>query len=182
MIAVVSEPNLAYPPGDEFFSPSESYPEYPHGNAATTPNAVYALVRRVLRDAGLDAANFGTPAWNPFHETLGVGTSVFVLCNFVYHRRPSETVEDFQAKCIHGSVLRALIDYILLAVGPTGRVRFGNSPLQSCEWDRVLADTGADRVVEFYRTRGLPVEAADLRLLVAHRDGLGRVVSVDQRN
>lgn len=182
MIAVVSEANVVYPAGDDFYSPSGRYPEYRHGAPAATPNAVYGLVRRVLFNAGMDAANFGTADWNPFRDSVRPGSTVFVLCNFVYHRRPTESPEAFQAKCIHGSVLRALIDYLLLAVGPTGRVRFGNSALQSCEWDRVLVDTGADRVVEFYRAQGLPVEATDLRLLVAHRDALGRVVSVDQRD
>ncbi len=182
MIAVVSEAHVAYPPGDDFYSPSEGYPEYRHGVPVATPNAVYGMVRRVLRDAGLDTAHFGTPEWSPFRDAVRPGSTVFVLCNFVYHRRPQETVEAFQSKCIHGSVLRALIDYLLIAVGPNGRIRFGNSALQSCEWLRVLADTGADRVVEFYRSRGLPVEAMDLRHFVAHRDALGRVISVDQRD
>ena len=182
MIAVLSAADIAYPPATDHFSPSEAFPEYRHGSPATTRNPVYAAVRQVLADAGMDAEHYGTADWNPFRATIRPGSSVFVLCNFVYHRRPQETVEAFQAKCIHGSVLRALVDYLLLAVGPAGKVRFGNSALQSCEWDRVLADTGADRVVEFYRARGLPVEAVDLRLYVAHRDTLGRVVAVDQRD
>ena len=182
MIAVLSAPEVRYPAATDHFSPSDAFPEYAHGAPAATPNTVYAAVRRLLADAGLDAARFGAADWNPFGGTVRPGSTVFVLCNFVYHRRPQESVEAFQAKCIHGSVLRAVIDYLLIAVGPAGRVRFGNSALQSCDWQRVLADTEADKVLEFYRARGLPVEAVDLRLYVAQRDGLGRVVSVDRRD
>src|SRR6185436_831967 len=137
------------------------------------PNPVYAMVRELLAQVGLDAQRFGSAEWNPLRTLVPEGASVFVLCNFVYHRRPRESQRNFQAKCIHGSVLRALIDYILLAVGPHGRVRFGNAPLQSCDWKAVQRDSGADRVAEFYAACGLPVQAEDLRLFVTGRGPVG---------
>jgi hypothetical protein len=100
----------------------------------------------------------------------------------VYHRRAQESQRAFDAKCIHGSVLRAVCDYALIAVGAAGRVRFGNSPLQSCVWPQVLSDTGADVVVDFYQERGAPVSAQDLRFYTIERSFLGRVTSVDQRD
>jgi uncharacterized protein (DUF362 family) len=124
---------------------------------------VYAEVRRLLAQAGLDAVHYGTPVWNPLREYVRPGDKVFVLCNFVYHRRLQETSRAFQAKCTHASVLRPLLDYLLKAVGPEGRVEFGNAPLQSCDWDRVLKQTGALELVRFYDQYGAPVSACDLR-------------------
>ena len=170
-----------YPAPDWSFSPAEAYPEYAFGDPSPRPNPVYAGVRRLFADAGLDKGHFGSPEWNPLREWVPEGSRVFVLCNFVYHRRIQESARDLQAKCIHGSVLRALIDYVLLAAGPDGRVAFGNSSLQSCRFDRVLADTECDRVESFYRERGFPVRARDLRLFVVSRDALGRITDVDRR-
>ena len=54
-----------------------------------------------------------------------------------------KALRDFYAKCTHGSVLRAILDYVLLAL-EEGTVRFGNAPVQSCNWERVLEETGAE--------------------------------------
>ena len=53
----------AYPPG-------EAYPEFPGLRLGPAPNPVFALVRGALRDLGLDAARFGTPAWNPLGDLV----------------------------------------------------------------------------------------------------------------
>jgi hypothetical protein len=180
-VSVVSEPAVQYPDSGDGFSPHEAYPEYRFGHLASKPNPVYAMVRRTFAQIGLDGARFGTPEWNPLGGYIAPGSSVFILCNFVYHRRIQESQRRFEAKCIHGSVLRALCDYALIAAGPNGIVRFGNSPLQSCVWDRVLEETGASAVIDFYRKHEAPVEAKDLRLFVTERSFLGRVTSVEQR-
>jgi uncharacterized protein (DUF362 family) len=172
----------SYPSPEDAFAPSEKYAELRSGELSRSPNPVYAAVRSLFEQAGLDAPHAGKPDWNPLGRYVKPGARVFVLCNFVYHRRPQESELHLQAKCIHGSVLRALIDYLLIAVGPGGRVTFGNAPLQACSWTRVLEETGAARALESCRQRGLPVEARDLRLFVAERDVLGRVVSVEQRD
>ncbi|MHA1285661.1 MAG: DUF362 domain-containing protein, partial [Promethearchaeota archaeon] len=110
------------------------------------------------------------------------GSRVFVLCNIVYQRRPNERLFYFMGKCTHGSVLRALIDYILIATGNKGKVQFGNAPLQSANWESVLSDTGADLVARFYQERGLAVEACDLRLFVAERSRAGKIKQVEYRD
>ena len=174
MLSILHDPRLVYPDARDAFDPHERYPEY-RGGVSSAPNPIYEAVRRVLQQAGLDRTRWGTPQWNPLGELVPSGASVFVLCNFVYHRRGVESVEDFHGKCTHGSVLRALVDYLLLAVGPNGRVRFGNAPLQGCRWESVLEDTGAAAVEARYRKLGLPVQSIDLRQLVTERGPLGDV-------
>lgn len=181
MNSIITDPSLKYPSPDDLFSPQTRYPEYAFDHVSLQPNDVYDAVRRVFAQAGLDRARLGTPEWNPLRELIRPGSRVFVLCNFVYQRRPLESERDFAGKCTHGSVLRAVVDYVLLAVGTEGLVRFGNAPLQSCHWKSVLADTGADRVLEFYQMQGLPVEACDLRLLVAERSWTGSIGDVERR-
>jgi uncharacterized protein (DUF362 family) len=178
-LSIIADEQVVYPDSEEWFSPSTAYPEYRHGHLATRTNAVYAAVRQVFAQAGLDAARFGTEEWNPLGELVKPGQRVFVLCNFVQHRRANESDEAFAGKCTHGSVVRALVDYLLLA---GARVQFGNAPVQSCNWESVLEQTGAARVVAFYAQRSLPVEAVDLRMSVSERDALGNVTKSVERD
>ena len=143
---------------------------------------VYAAVRSTLLQAGLDASRAGTSDWNPLGKWIRPGQRVFVLCNFVYHRRRGETDEVFWSKCTHGSVLRALVDYLLIATGPTGKISFGNAPLQSCHWPDVLEATGAQQVEEFYQKQGLSVVSRDLRMLVREQTFAGTNSAMDERS
>ena len=108
MISIVCNDGLRYPPGGDFFSPDEAFPEYRHRHLSSQPNPVYRAVRQALAQAGLDSSRFGSPEWNPMGEFIRQGSRVFILCNFVYHRRVNESDEAFFAKCTHGSVLRAV--------------------------------------------------------------------------
>ena len=175
MISVIVDSSMRYPPATAGFSPSVPYPEYRFGVLSPLRNDAYEGVRRLFSQAGLDAAHYGRPDWNPLGAYIRPGESVFVLCNFVYHRRGRETEPEFRAKCTHAAVLRPVLDYALAAAGECGKVRFGNAPLQSCEWDRVIADTGALALRDFYARAGVPnLAEMDLRGHVARRDALGR--------
>jgi uncharacterized protein (DUF362 family) len=182
LTSIISRTDLVYPDGAESFSPSERFPEYPFRDVATRPNQVYRAVRDCLLQLGLDAKNAGRPEWNPLGEFIEPGSKVFILCNFVYHRRPNESKLDFLGKCTHGSVVRAIIDYVYIATGSTGTIQFGNAPLQSCSWKQVLSDTESDAVLSFYRTNGVAVDARDLRLLIAERTLLGRIPDSIERS
>ncbi len=182
MISAVIDRQLAYPDAEDAFSPADPGPEYPFADRAPRPNRVYQAVRRVWEQAGLDAARRGTAAWNPLGRWVQPGQQVFVLCNFVYQRRPRESLTDFHGKCTHASVLRALIDYLLIAVGDEGRVLFGNAPLQSCQLDSVLHDTGAQAILDFYARQGAPVEHRDLRLFVAERGKFSEPSRIQRRD
>jgi uncharacterized protein (DUF362 family) len=181
VISIVTDDSLAYPASGDAFGPAEDYPEYRFGQAAARSNGVYAAVRRLFADSGLDQAHFGTAGWNPLGAWVRPGQRVFVLCNFVYHRRPRESEEAFLGKCTHASVIRAVIDYLLIAVGPRGRVRFGNAPLQGCKWEEVTRQTGAAELAEFYRAAGAPVDLCDLRLHVAERNAWGWISKLERR-
>ncbi len=181
MISVFVDKHLQYPDNEFHFSPHEQYPEYGLVDISARPNPVYAAVRECFAQAGLDREHLGRPEWNPLGAFIKPGCQVFILCNFVYHRRPLESKRVFQAKCTHASVIRALVDYVLIAVGASGKVLLGNAPLQSCRWGAVLEETGADTVLEFYRGRHLPVQARDLRLYVTERSWLGSTTHTETK-
>ena len=182
LFSIVTDPSAAYPAPGSAFSPHERYREYRHDLVAAEPNGVYAAVRQCFAAAGLDAARYGSAEWNPLGAYVPPGARVFVLCNFVYHRRPNESAEEFASKCTHASVIRAVIDYLLIAAGDSGSIAFGNSAVQSCRWRDVLRETGAQEIIDFYEARRLPVEACDLRMVIAERDALGNLTFEEARN
>jgi len=126
LTSIIHNNQLCYPEKDEYFSPSAPYPEYPFSHFATKPNFVYQAVRECFKQVGLDAKNFGTLSWNPLKDYIKQGNKVFVLCNFVYHRRSKESLNDFFAKCTHASIIRAIIDYVYIALKREGSILFGN--------------------------------------------------------
>jgi uncharacterized protein (DUF362 family) len=180
MLSINVNTLLKYPAGDDYYSPDQAYPEYSYSHISSEPNPIYQSVRELLVQAGLDHEHINTPQWNPLHDFIPEGSKVFILCNFVQHRGKTESQNAFWSKCTHGSVLRAVLDYVLLATGPLGHVTFGNAPLQSADWTKVLQETGASRVLEFYRHQNVKVQAQDLRLYIAPRNLLGKVSYVEQ--
>src|SRR5262245_29957576 len=97
------------------------------------------------------------------------------MWNFVQARSPTETPAAFEGKCTHGSMVRAVVDHLLLATGSSGCVEFGNAPLQSASWTELMRSTKAEIVECFYRRHGVPVTSHDLRTLVRYRTTLGRL-------
>lgn len=182
MLSLILDPSITYPDGDGYYSPDEVFPEYQQGHISSMPNPVYRAVRNCFLQADMDPINRGLADWNPLRQFIPRGSRVFVLCNFANERRPDETLEDYRSRCTHGSVIRAVVDYILLAVGKEGRVQIGNAPTQFCHWNRVLDDTGAIHALNFYKSNGSPVEARDLRLVVTDASQLGAVRGVERRD
>src|SRR3954471_11699008 len=165
-ISICREPRLEYPRSEDH-SPREIFPEYPFPHTRAGASDVYGIVRRCLRDIGADAANFGSRDWNPLGDWIKPGSSVFLLPNLVVNQRPGEQQLDFEGKCTHGSVIRAMLDYAVRATGSASHVAFGNASLQSCDYERVSEQAGMTSVARFYReATGAAVGPVDLRAVV----------------
>jgi uncharacterized protein (DUF362 family) len=176
VVSICHQPGLAYP-APEAHSPVEIFPEYRFRDVAVGGNSIYGLVRQCFRDASADAQRFGTPEWNPLGDWIDPGNRVFVLPNLVVDQRPSESAEDFQGKCTQGAVLRAVMDYAIIAAGSPERVAFGNAPLQSCDYAKVTDQAGMTPVADFFRERtGATVGAVDLRGVVTRWTRYGALV------
>jgi uncharacterized protein (DUF362 family) len=157
------------------FGPGKPYPELAGllGEPEGAANHVYAAVRAALRALGLDAARYGTPDWNPLGELVALGGTVVLKPNWIRHWNPAAG-GSLDSLVTHGSVLRAMADFALLATGAGGNVLVAEAPQHDCDFEAVRSATGTDAIVRFYEER-LRVEmpVIDLRReAVRYRDGV----------
>lgn len=145
------------------FHPSEVYPESPFsGVVGADDNPAYRGVRDLLRRLGMDAERFGTPAWNPLGTLVRPGDTVLLKPNFVVSRHGGGG--DLFSAITHPSVLRAVADYVLVALQGRGRVLIADAPQMDCQWDELMRATGLPEVQAFYAGHApLPLEVMDLR-------------------
>ena len=162
VVAVCDTGASAYP-DREPFDPPEAYPELPSPDGALkATNSVYAGVRETLRLLGLDAGRYGGASWNPLGEIIRPGDRVVIKPNLVRHFHGNGGRLD--ALVTHGSVVRAVLDYALLALGNRGEVTLGDSPLQYADFASTLRACGLVGVIE--RTRrhaAVPIRVVDFR-------------------
>jgi hypothetical protein len=169
-----ADPGLHYPEAEYYFSPDEHYPEYPFAHLSPKPNSVYRMLRELFREMRLDLPHYGTADWNPLGEWIERGQTVFALVNFVTERRPMQSRADFDAMLTHPSVIRAVLDYIIIATGDAALVNFGNSPVQSARMDKLIEQNEAICLREFYlRHAGRDVGPRDLRLYISQVNAFG---------
>ena len=107
---------------------------------------MYEAVRDLLVRLGLDHANVGTATWNPFGDLVSPGQNVVIKPNLVLHSHPRGMAAVF-AIVTHPSVVRALIDYVYLAVGKSGRITVGDTPLENCEFSELAQATGLEAML-----------------------------------
>ncbi len=153
---------ISYPSGAPF-DPPEKFPELSSSIRRTDPaNKVYSSLRRLLRQLGLDAERFGTPAWNPLGDLVRPGDHVVVKPNVVRHFHGASL--GTEAIVTHGSVLRPVLDYVILALKGTGSITVGDSPLQYSDFGAAMESSGMAAVVREARGRAdVPIGLIDFR-------------------
>ena len=168
-----------YPADKWDYSPSEDYPEYRCEEIAPERNEVYERLRDGFFRMGLDAAHFGTRDWNPLGDLIRPGQTVLVKPNLVMHENPAGGLFPLVT---HPSLIRAVLDYVYLALQGTGRVIVGDAPVQSCDFDRLLRDGGYDRLTAFYRRLGKELKFYDFRNTIVERTADGVLIPKENRN
>lgn len=145
------------------FHPDQPYPEYALGAvSAEGPNFAYRAVRESLRLAGLDPGRFGTPDWNPLAQLLRPGQFVLLKPNLVKEVHPRDP-QGWVYTLTHGSVIRAVADYVWKALEGRGRVMVADAPQTDSYFDRMVRLLGLDVLRDFYRSQGLDLELVDMR-------------------
>jgi uncharacterized protein (DUF362 family) len=148
------------------FHPDALYPEYlfDSGSVSAGRNDAYQLVRECLASMGLDAPHFGSAEWNPLAAWVHPGDTVVLKPNWVIHEH--EGGGDLTSVVTHSSVVRAVADFVLIALRGRGRLILADAPLPCADFRRIVEILCLEELVKFLRDRsGVPVEVRDLRKL-----------------
>jgi uncharacterized protein (DUF362 family) len=145
------------------FHPVERYPEYPFGNnLSRSANLAYEAVRNSLRLLDLDKANFGRSSWNPLGELIFPGAHVVLKPNLIQesHR---ERKNEWEQVITHPSIIRAVLDYVVIALKGKGKITIADGPDTEVDFDEIIQRTGLDKIADYFREKGLEVSLLDLR-------------------
>jgi uncharacterized protein (DUF362 family) len=159
LVALFREiPEYPIPP----YSPPILYPEYLFAEAQLDPNnKVYAAVRSLLWQLGFDREHYGTPQWNPLSNLITRKDFVVIKPNLVEHIHPL----GYTMECMitHASVIRPIIDYVLIATRGEGRIVIADAPMYDADFLKAAEISGLLNLMSFYQDRGINIELVDLR-------------------
>ena len=152
------------------FAPHKDYPELrSRVRVGRQRNIAYSTLREVLMELGLDRDRFGTPDWNPLGALIRPGDRVLIKPNLVRHLHLGGG--DYQAVVTHGSLIRAVLDYAALALNGEGRLTLGDAPVQSADFETIVARNGLREVCDDVAAAwNIPIDLVDFRLWSANTD------------
>ncbi|MBN1506432.1 MAG: DUF362 domain-containing protein [Sedimentisphaerales bacterium] len=152
-------------PSEPPYSPGSAYPEYPFGSDSLTQggNEAYDGVRDALRLLKLDEERYGRKEWNPFGRIVRPGDTVVLKPNFIRNFRETQRGHE-DCLITHGSLIRAAMDYVYIALQGRGRAIIADAPQNDADFAAIRQIAGLDEIQAFYRRQtGFDVEVYDLR-------------------
>ncbi len=170
IVSVRKTSSLSYP--DVPFSPNKLFPEFKDFDVydyiinEDGDNEIYEAVRKILIDLELDVENVGKNKWNPLADLVKKTQKVILKPNLVFDRHPIGRLGSLSS-ITHASVVRPLIDYILLATNGQVEIVICDVPLQSADWNNLLQIGGLKELVDFYSKGGIKINVLDFRREIA---------------
>jgi len=149
-------------PKEQPYHPDTRYPESPRGQPLSAENRVYAAVRELFANLGFDRERYGASDWNPLGSLISPGNTVVVKPNLIREARLSDS-DEWQQVITHGSVIRAVIDYVALALQSRGRILIVDGPQTDSSFDLIAQRSGLDGICEHARSLGVDCTWMDLR-------------------
>lgn len=159
---------VEYPP--QPFHPDYVYPELmrlPYVPVAGGRNEVYEGVRRIFENLGFDKENQGSAQWNPLKDYVKPGQKVLIKPNLVRGEHPYGDLY-VESMISNASIIRPLVDYILLAASGYVSIKIGDVPLQDCKWEDAVRKSGLQQLVNFYKEKDIKIELVDMRFEIAY--------------
>ena len=162
LVAIV-ETSAAYPEATPFH-PDTHFPEFGGDGPLSKANHAFRGVRDLLVCLGLDESHFGQPDWNPLGSLVHPGDTVILKPNLIKpHRKSVAHVDEWQQVVTNGSIVRAVADYVALALRHSGKILIVDGPETDADFGEIVHKTGLDGVAEHLRGLGVNCELIDLR-------------------
>jgi uncharacterized protein (DUF362 family) len=110
----------------------------------------------------LDDKNFDQDNWNPLGSLVAPGNTVFIKPNMI--SETSTESDDWDHVITHGSVIRAIVDYVYIALDGEGKIIIGDAPQTDSSFERIIELMGLKELQELYeKHKQFKIEVVDLR-------------------
>lgn len=167
-MGIVKDEKYSYSSVAPFFPP-KLYPEYPFKNErANGLNTAYDGVRTLMGLLNFDEKNVETKDWNPLGDFIKPGDTVLIKPNFVIDNQL------FESTITHPSIIRAIIDYIVIAQNGRGVIIIADAPQENANMERILKVTQLRSLIKYYNRKGIKVRFLDLRIFKTDRNFMHR--------
>ena len=145
------------------FHPSQDFPEYPFQEIVSKPNnETYSIVRNALYLLDLDKSNYGQKSWDPLGDLIEPGDYVLLKPNLICESHSSRP-DEWEQVITHPSIIRAVLDYVFIALKGKGIVAIADGPQTDSDFSEILRRTRLNEVVNFFSDKGLEILMLDLR-------------------
>jgi len=143
------------------YNPSVFYPEIANYISKDIGiNNIYEDIRKIFIKLELDINNLNKPAWNPLKTFIKKGDHVVLKPNWVFDIRGRKELEN--SLITHGSFLRVVLDYVVIALKGSGKITICDAPLQSASFEEILAENNLKDIVNIYKD--IDINIIDLRM------------------
>lgn len=173
MKVYIEKRDTVYPDNQYAFAPSIHYPEYIWSDISPKENAVYDMVRECLHGYGYDAEHYGTCDWNPLGDIIHPGNTVVIKPNWVEDKNKKKG-QGLDCVVTNAAIIRAVIDYVHIALHGTGEIIVGDSPMPDCDFHRLMENGSYNSVWESCKSRHIDVKVMDFREDIV--EGFGNAV------
>jgi len=134
------------------FHASLIYPEFrglfPE-NIVDKTNHIYDSVRESFHLLRYDYENYNAQKWNPLGWLIRPGESVFIKPNMISQKHRFNN--DWDYVITNGSIIRAVIDYVFLALKGKGRIIIGDGPQADSDFSKIVSLMGLNVIRDFYK-------------------------------
>lgn len=160
-VAVYRQSEACYSNKPPYNSP-RFLPESPLDTEPDTQNIVYESIRNALHLLRLDEKNFNKPNWNPLQSLINPGETVLIKPNLIAHSHKYN--DNWEYVITHGSVIRAIMDYVYIALNGQGRIIVADGPQTDSHIDLIKDRIGIKAIQELYwNKKKFEIEFLDLR-------------------
>jgi uncharacterized protein (DUF362 family) len=110
----------------------------------------------------LDSQNYGKHNWNPLGGLIKPGETVLLKPNLIAHSHMY--TDEWEHVITHGSVIRAALDYVYIALAGQGKVVIADAPQTDSKMDLIKERVGINDIQELYwKEKKFEISFVDLR-------------------
>jgi uncharacterized protein (DUF362 family) len=139
------------------YHPATKYQESQFTEISSDDNPVYHGVREGLFKLELDKENYGTKHWNPLGKIILPGNTILIKPNMVKESHLTKP-NDYEYVITHGSVIRAICDYAIIALKNKGKIIFADSPETDANFELICERNGLKKIINFYKNKFLDID------------------------